>query len=242
MSFMGMGEHNAPRFCWLASGAITAKFDLRLCGWLVDTAATPSHDCVGLVDASLPDNALLANALASLSRETRRHVLVAGVGSAAERSRFLQLGFGDAVAESIAIEELRARAERLLHLSQFLPRRRRLGRLTLDLLAREAYFDSKALNLNPREFALIWRLADSMGETVSKETLIYDVWRMGFVPETNSVAVHMSRLRRKLSFVGIAGIIATSPTGGYRLLPPEQDGICPAPALKSEVLREYATA
>ena len=96
------------------------------------------------------------------------------------------------------------------------PRTRRVGRLTLDLLAREAFGDGKPLNLNPREFALIWRLADSIDQFVSKQALIYDVWRMGFVPETNSVAVHMSRLRRKLAFVGFAGIIEHPPSGGDR--------------------------
>ncbi|WP_395391272.1 winged helix-turn-helix domain-containing protein [Novosphingobium sp. BL-8A] len=161
--------------------------------------------------------------LGDLPADRRRTVLVTGVSQACERTSLLHVGFGDVVTDGIELEELDARASRLAQFAQCLPRRRRIGRLMLDLLAREAFGDGQPLNLNPREFALIWRLADSLNETVRKETLIYDVWRMGFVPETNSVAVHMSRLRRKLTFVGLAGVIETSANGGYRLAMPSAD-------------------
>ncbi|WP_395328273.1 winged helix-turn-helix domain-containing protein [Novosphingobium sp. BL-8H] len=181
-----------------------------------------STDCVGMIDALGLDAGQWLSMLEALPQEQRRTVLVTGVGTACERASLLHVGFGDVVTDTIELEELDARASRLSQLAQCLPRRRRLGRLTLDLLAREAFGDGEPLNLNPREFALIWRLADSVNSTVSKETLIYDVWRMGFVPETNSVAVHMSRLRRKLAFVGLAGVIETSSNGGYRLVLPAE--------------------
>jgi DNA-binding response OmpR family regulator len=73
--------------------------------------------------------------------------------------------------------------------------------------------------LHPREFALLWRLADTPGEAVSARELLSDVWRLAFRPETNSLAVHISRLRAKLRLAGIDGVIETLPDGGYCLLP-----------------------
>ncbi|WP_255405970.1 winged helix-turn-helix domain-containing protein [Novosphingobium sp. CF614] len=153
----------------------------------------------------------------SHSVEMRRSALVVGVRRAHERAMLLQVGFGDAVTDAVDIEELGARAGRIAELTHWLPRRRDLGGLQLDLLAREAYANGKPLNLNPREFSLLWRLAESPNHAVSKQMLIHDVWRLGFVPETNSIAVHMSRLRRKLTFVGLRGVIETAPEGGYCL-------------------------
>ncbi|WP_288804352.1 response regulator transcription factor [uncultured Novosphingobium sp.] len=220
MTYLGKSECHAPRFRWLANRAIPTQLDLRRCGWILEPEIQPSPDCIGMIDACGMETGQWLPVLETLRPDVRRTVLVSGVSDPSERTALLHVGFGDVLAATTDIDELEARANRLAQFAQCLPRRRRIGRLTLDLLAREAFGDGEPLNLNPREFALIWRLADSLGETVSKESLIYDVWRMGFVPETNSVAVHMSRLRRKLAFVGLSGIIETSPNGGYRLNPP----------------------
>ena len=222
MTYLGKSECHAPRFRWLAPEKMSERLDLQRCGWILDPEGVPATNCVGLIDAADLDSVGWMQVLSFLPSEARRCVLVAGVGEAQDRTSLLQIGFGDVVTERIGIEELGARASRLAQFTDWLPRTRRVGRLTLDLLSREAFGDGKPLNLNPREFALIWRLADSIDQFVSKQALIYDVWRMGFVPETNSVAVHMSRLRRKLAFVGLAGIIETSPTGGYRLHMPDE--------------------
>ncbi|MFK4875021.1 winged helix-turn-helix domain-containing protein [Novosphingobium sp. ZW T3_23] len=222
MTYLGKSECHAPRFRWLAPEKISERLDLQRCGWILDPDGVPATNCVGLIDATNLDSVSWMQVLSWLLPEARRCVLVAGVSEAHDRTSLLQIGFGDVVTDRIEIEELGARANRLAQFNEWLPRTRRVGRLTLDLLAREAFGDGKPLNLNPREFALVWRLADSIDQFVSKQALIYDVWRMGFVPETNSVAVHMSRLRRKLAFVGLAGVIETSPTGGYRLRMPDE--------------------
>lgn len=214
-------------FRWLGSEKVPADFDLRAAGWTLDFGGEPSSDCIGLMRASRLDADDWERLLAVRS-DARRFVIVIGVATAAERAELLQVGFGEAVPDTVEPGEFEARACRLAELTRWLPRHRRLGDLELDLLAREAYGQGKSLNLNPREFALIWRLADTPGEPVSKQDLIQDVWRMGFVPETNSIAVHMSRLRRKLGFVGMSGIIATASAGGYCLMSPNEGEKRPA--------------
>lgn len=209
------------RFRWLGSGGIPDRFDLRHSGWTLEEAGEPSSDCIGLAYAGEPGSAEWQDIL-SLPDDVRRFILVIGAAVASERAELLKAGFGEAVAEIIEPGEFEARASRLAEMTRWLPRHRRVGELELDLLARDGYGYGKPLNLNPREFALIWRLADQPGEPVSKQNLIQDVWRLGFVPETNSIAVHMSRLRRKLEFVGMSGAIANASAGGYCLRIPER--------------------
>ena len=90
------------------------------------------------------------------------------------------------------------------------------GPLRLDLFHRDARVRDRWLALHPREFALLWRLAETPGHTVSQRALLEDVWRLSFEPGTNRVAVHVARLRRKLAPVGLDAMIATD-GAGYRL-------------------------
>ena len=106
---------------------------------------------------------------------------------------------------------------RLAELARMVPRYRDLGQLRLDLLSRDGFAGGRALGLHPREFALIWRLADSPGAAVPKQALLHDVWRLNHVPETNSLAVHVSRLRSKLQTAGLQNVVRTTPAGGYFL-------------------------
>ena len=145
----------------------------------------------------------------------RALVLLTGVDDADARARFLRLGFGDVVDSHTSLREIEARALRIAALAKVLPHTREIGLLRLDLFARDGFVGQRPLGLHPREFALIWRLADSPGVPVGKKALVRDVWRMAHVPDTNSLAVHVFRLRAKLAIAGLAGLIKTAPTGGY---------------------------
>lgn len=56
-----------------------------------------------------------------------------------------------------------------------LPRFRRAGPLTLDLLHRDARAQECWLRLRPREFGLLWRWTRRRAR-VGSETLLADVW------------------------------------------------------------------
>lgn len=98
-----------------------------------------------------------------------------------------------------------------------IPRFRGVGDVTLDLFHRDGRVDDRWLGFHPREFELFWRLAEEPGMRVSKRQLLVEVWRINFEPETNSVAVHVARVRSKLDIFGLAGMLATHPDGGYYL-------------------------
>ncbi len=209
------------QFRWFSAGPVPAAYDLRRLGWhlLEEHRASASDKAYALLGRpkELPLGQWLK--MAGATATERKWMMMLEVSDSGERARMLRLGFGDALDFGASLEELEYRLIRLTHFAQSLPRYRYHGALQIDLLSREGFVAGRALGLHPREFALLWRLADTPGEAVSARELLRDVWRLAFRPETNSLAVHISRLRAKLRLAGIDGVIETLPDGGYCLLP-----------------------
>lgn len=209
------------QFRWFSAGPVPAAYDLRRLGWqLLEERNAPASDKAYALlgrPKELPLSQWLN--LAGATATERKWMMMLEVSDSAERARMLRLGFGDALDFGASLEELEYRVVRLTHFAQSLPRYRYHGALQIDLLLREGFVAGRALGLHPREFALLWRLADVPGEAVSPRELLCDVWRLAFRPETNSLAVHVSRLRAKLRLAGIDGVIDTLADGSYRLLP-----------------------
>ena len=219
-------------FRWLSANEIPPACDLRRCGWKMigDDGGAAG---VALAHAGNLDAAGWLLLLGQPGPWQRRGTVLVGVEDATERARLFHLGFGEVLGEIAAIGELEARAMRVAENGGWLPARRVVGPMTLDLLARDGFVHDRPLGLHPREFSLLWRLAETPGTRVAKRTLLADVWRLGFVPETNSLAVHVFRLRSRLAQAGLANVIATDPDDGYMLVidprarqsvPPASDG------------------
>ncbi|GAA0925635.1 response regulator transcription factor [Pseudonocardia zijingensis] len=73
-----------------------------------------------------------------------------------------------------------------------------VGGLRVDPRSREASLDGVALDLTPREFALLHYLAARAGQVVSKRELLTEVWQLPYGGADKTVDVHLSWLRRKL--------------------------------------------
>lgn len=87
------------------------------------------------------------------------------------------------------------------------------GELTIDLAARRAVRGARALELTAREFALLAYLARRRERVVGRGELLAAVWGLGFDPGTNSVAVHISRLRARLDRGFATPLLHTLPAG-----------------------------
>jgi DNA-binding winged helix-turn-helix (wHTH) protein len=101
--------------------------------------------------------------------------------------------------EPLAIVELISSGECLARLPA-LPSETvlRTGPLELDLLDRTAKRGDRKIDLRPREFQLLKYMMQRSDNLLTRATLLKEVWRYRFVPETNLVDVHMGRLRRKV--------------------------------------------
>lgn len=205
-----------PDFHWASRDVDPpGRWDLRLIGWSMcgrDPGVSRTAACPVLFDhrsASCPADwrGLLCPAL----------VAAIGVDDTEERAAMLSCGFGDALPMAVSLVELEARLLRLARAALAMPRRLGAGPVELDLMHRDGRVAGSWLGLHPREFALLWRLAETPGERVSRAQLLSEVWRLDHVPQTNSLEVHVSRLRAKLAISKADWLVRTDPRGGYRL-------------------------
>jgi DNA-binding winged helix-turn-helix (wHTH) protein len=207
------------QFEWFAAGPVPDGCDLRRLGWtLVGPGIEPPQaEAPPLI--AMPHRGVVSDwvMLIGASVKRRRRVLAVGVEDAGERARLLRLGFGDAMCGTLDLAEVESRALRIEEVMRSLPRQRMIGPLKLDLLVRDASLTGRRVGLHPREFLLLWRLAEEPGVAVPGSELRSDVWRLAFQPETNSLALHVSRLRAKLRTGGLDGLVETCANGAYRL-------------------------
>ncbi len=85
--------------------------------------------------------------------------------------------------------------------------------LDIDLAARSIHRDGRPVPLTAREWALFEALLARPGQLLSKAQLEDKLYAFGAEVESNTIEVHVSRLRKKLG----PGIIETERGLGYRL-------------------------
>jgi DNA-binding response OmpR family regulator len=144
-------------------------------------------------------------------------VVLSARGDLRTKLKGFELGATDYVSKPFALDELLARIrvqlrrtvppgddEHVLH----------AGRVLLDLARRQARVGEVVTDLSDREFRLLHHLLLHVGEVISRERLLADVWGYDFDPGSNVVDVCVRRLRQKL---GPDAHIETIRHAGYRL-------------------------
>jgi DNA-binding response OmpR family regulator len=92
------------------------------------------------------------------------------------------------------------------------------GGLHFDPAARRAWFAGQLLDLRPREYDLLYFLAQHPGQVFSREVLLAQVWGSAEYIDDRTVDVHIHRLRQKLAEVDpSADPLQTERGIGYRL-------------------------
>jgi two-component system OmpR family response regulator len=87
------------------------------------------------------------------------------------------------------------------------------GPLEIDIAARTVRRDGKSVQLTAREWALFEAFLSRPGQLLSKGQLEEKLYTFDTEIESNTIEVHVSRLRKKLG----AGVIETERGLGYRL-------------------------
>ncbi len=144
-------------------------------------------------------------------------VVLSARGDLRTKLKGFELGATDYVSKPFALDELLARIrvqlrrtvppgddEHVLH----------AGPVLLDLARRQARVGDLVTDLSDREFRLLHHLLLHVGEVISRERLLADVWGYDFDPGSNVVDVCVRRLRQKL---GPDAHIETIRHAGYRL-------------------------
>jgi two-component system, OmpR family, alkaline phosphatase synthesis response regulator PhoP len=122
-------------------------------------------------------------------------------GQVADKVVGLKLGADDYLTKPFDMMELTARVEALLrrgaqHTSA--AGVQQIGDLRLDFRGTQISRRGKPVNLSAREFQLLRYLVEHRGETLSRDTILKDVWGYSTETFTRTVDVHIATLRQKL--------------------------------------------
>ena len=202
---------------------------LREAGFAVDVAADGEEGLaaalqqnpdVAIVDLMLPrrDGLSVIDELRRRGRSTPVLILSAR-RSVDDRVRGLQGGGDDYLTKPFAFAELLARVQALVRRASRAPEPTTLtvDDLSLDLLTRRVTRAGVAIDLRPREFALLEYLMRNAGKVVSKTMILSHVWEYNFDPQTKIVDVLVSRLRDKIDRPFERKLLQTVRGVGYAL-------------------------
>jgi DNA-binding response OmpR family regulator len=143
-----------------------------------------------------------------------RILMLTAASEVDDRVDGLELGADDYLGKPFAFHELIARIRALARRGPGSPAVVRRGDLVVDRARHRASRAGVPLTLTRKEFGVLDCLAGADGAAVSAEELLEHVWDTHADPFSNTVAVTIGRLRRKL---GDPQLIETVVGVGYRL-------------------------
>ena len=201
---------------------------LRKSGYAVDEAAdgeeglwyaqTNDYDCM-VLDLMLPkiDGLSLLGRLRQGGKST--HVLIlTAKDTVDDRVLGLRSGADDYLVKPFAFDELLARVEALSRRAHGVKQTvLRIANLRIDLARRVAHRDEVALDLPPREFALLEYLALRKDQVVSRSEIETHIYDEQAEPMSNVVDAAIYALRKKIDGPGEKSLIQTRRGMGYLL-------------------------
>ena len=118
---------------------------------------------------------------------------------------------------SVLMAKIRAVLRRTYDLGDRVPVIER-GGAVLNLNDETVTHDGQKVQLTRNEFRILQTLMESRGKVVSRETLMTRLWEYDLYIEENTLTVNMTRLRKKLSGIGLTDFITTRVGSGYVVL------------------------
>ena len=188
-----------------------------------DLAEMTPYDVI-LLDILLPQKDGL-----EVCRDLRRRrvqtpiLLLTARDSIDDRVQGLDCGADDYLVKPFAMRELLARLRALLRRQQpYKQGQLAVGRLVVDPLSHTVEREGRALELTPKEFALLEYLMYHPNQVVTREMIEQHIWNYDFECESNVIDVYVRRLRRKIDDPFTTRLLTTVRGVGYRLQPPPE--------------------
>ena len=174
---------------------------------------------VVVLDVGLPDLSGL-----EIARTLRREknatpiLMLSARSTVADRVKGLDSGADDYMTKPFAEEELLARVRALSRrLGTVVLETMEYGDLTLALDTHILYRGEQSVQLNRKEFEVLYLLMANSRIVVAKERMITRVWGYDSNAEANNVEVYLSFLRKKLRYLQSDVRIVSLRRVGYKL-------------------------
>lgn len=184
-------------------------------------AAATAYDLV-ILDIMLPGKDGFGVCKALRARKVAAPILMLTArDSTDDRVKGLDLGADDYLPKPFELAELRARLRALLRRGPVgKAGELAVGDLVLDPATHAVSRGGKAIDLTPREFALLEYFLRKPGQTVTRDMVEAHLWNQEEILVSNVVDVYIRRLRAKVDEGFEPKLLETVRGSGYRLRDP----------------------
>jgi DNA-binding response OmpR family regulator len=175
------------------------------------------YDCI-VLDLMLPGRSGFQVLRDIRSRKPELPVLILSAqGAPEERVAGLNGGADDYMAKPFILAELSARIRALLRRGKPRETKLRVADLEIDTIRRRVSRGGRAIDLKPKEYALLEFLVHNCDRPVTRSHIIEHVWDIHFDSISNVVEVHINSLRNKIDRGATMPLIQTVRGVGYML-------------------------
>jgi two-component system OmpR family response regulator len=115
-----------------------------------------------------------------------------------DRVRGLDLGADDYLTKPFSVKEFEARVRAMLRRGVAPAARWHVAGMTVDIAAKRVRINERAIDLTPREWALLELFVTHPGRVISKERIAESIFTFDDQLSPNAIEVHVSRLRTKI--------------------------------------------
>jgi two-component system, OmpR family, KDP operon response regulator KdpE len=182
-------------------------------------AAATNHPDLIILDLGLPDTDGI-EVLRKLREWYQRPIIILSVKNSEEDIvNSLDSGANDYLAKPFRTGELLARIRVALRQSHGEDDNPTLifGSLTIDLINHTAFKNKTALKLTNTEFTLLSLLARNSGRVMTHQSILKEIWGLGYIGQTQYLRVFVAQLRKKIEEdPGKPKLLITESGIGYR--------------------------
>jgi two-component system, OmpR family, response regulator len=158
---------------------------------------------VVVLDVGLPDIDGFEVLRRLRQRQSTTNVLVLTARDAVEdRVRGLDLGADDYLTKPFSVKEFEARVRALLRRGITRATPWSVAGMIVDVAAKRVRIGERAIDLTPREWALLELFLTHPGRVLSKDQIADSIYTFDDQLSTNAIEVHVSRLRTKIEPAG----------------------------------------
>ena len=145
-------------------------------------------------------------------------LMLTAKGETHDKLKGFQLGTDDYLVKPFEPLELVVRVKALLKRYRIVASQTvQIGELTMNRKTYEVSVNSEKMTLPLKEFELLFKLASYPGKTLSRDSLIEDIWGYDFEGNERTLDVHINRLRERFPEDKYSFRIKTIRGLGYRM-------------------------